>query len=301
MLDLLPEEVPTGSTAEPLFLLLQGGLGNQLMQYVLAQTLARRSCRPLIASTTLLTSRTRRFRGLTSRSVSPLLENRLLLSAPRWHREAWSRLIARLPGSLNSRVITDRCLIQAAHAANSIDELIDRQLIHTHATHPLVFQPLFQDCWRDILSQLGSYLRQPPPAIALHVRRADYLKPSSGFFVLTEQYYRSAIERALSILNPTEVPKVIDVFTDDPVWCDVHLRDHRWSLRIIPGSPESDLASMAHANLLITANSSLSAVAAHLAQLRNPMSCVLTPDKWLRVVDGRLGDLRKLDWQVVKC
>jgi hypothetical protein len=230
-----------------------------------------------------------------------LLEHRLFWSSPRWHHEVWSRLIARFPDSLNSLVITDRRLIQAGHAANSLDELTDRQLIHTHATHPLVFQPLFRHCWLEILTQLGSYLRQPPPTIALHVRRADYLKPSSGFYVLTEEYYRSAIDRAFSILSPVAVPQVIDVFTDDPSWCDVRLRDHRWSLRIIPGSPESDLASMAHAKLLITANSSLSAVAAHLAQIHNSQAIILTPDKWLRVVDGRLGDLRKSSWIAVKC
>jgi hypothetical protein len=56
---------------------------------------------------------------------------------------------------------------------------------------------------------------------------------------------------------------------------------------------------MAQVKTLITGNSSLSAVAAHLAQLRDPLTRVITPERWLLKDDGRLGDLRKPGWQVV--
>jgi hypothetical protein len=293
--------VVRGQNSQQLLLFLQGGLGNQLMQYVLAKTLAQHTKKQLIVSKTLLASRTRRWRGLTSRSISPLLEHRLSWKRDQCHHQAWSRLSARLPDRLNSHVITDRVLAKAAHAPNPIDELLDRTLIHTHATHPLIFETFFHDCWCDILTQLGHYLRQPTSDIVLHVRRADYLKSSSGFLVLTEEYYRTAIDLATSVLGAVGRSIQIDVFTDDPAWCHSRLRDSRWTLRINKGSPEQDLASMAHAGLLITANSSLSAVAAHLAQIHNPQAIILTPDKWLRVVDGQLGDLRKSSWIAVKC
>ena len=288
------------SDTQHLLLLLQGGLGNQLMQYVFAETLAKSTDRCLLGSKVLFGSKIRRFRGVTCRSVSPLLEHRFSWKVVPWHHEFWARLRARLPEAIVSTVITDCVLAEAAHAPDPLRYLSNRHVIHTHATHPLVFNPLFSESWHRILVDLGSYLRRPPPNIALHVRRADYVSHSSGFCVLPESYYRSAIERALVFSASQVSSPVIHAYSDDPAWCEAHLQDPRWSLRISVGSPEQDLASMAHARILITANSSLSAVAAHLAQLRESQTKVLTPQRWLLVDDGRLGDLRKPDWVVVK-
>ena len=57
----------------PLQLLIQGGLGNQLLQWVLAETLAKQRQRELRIDNTLMRSWSRAQRGLSQRQISPLL------------------------------------------------------------------------------------------------------------------------------------------------------------------------------------------------------------------------------------
>jgi hypothetical protein len=197
-------------------------------------------------------------------------------------------------------VLTDRVLVEAARGRPFLAGLDGVRVIHSHASHPGVFGAEFAASWQATLEALGPYRREDPPQVALHVRRADYLNPRSGFVLLGEPYYRAALGRALALVAAGDAGAVpIDVFSDDPAWCRTHLRDRRWDLRISGGTPVEDLAAMAGARVLITGNSSLSAIAAHLAQLRDPRTPVLTPAQWLLREDGRLGNLRKADWQVV--
>jgi hypothetical protein len=147
--------------------------------------------------------------------------------------------------------------------------------------------------------------------VALHARRGDYLLPRSGFIPLAPSYYRRAlgvVEAALGLSAPADGGNgegqagrpPLHVFTDDPAWCRAHLGGLGWELRIAAGSPEQDLARLASARALVISNSSFSAVAAHLARLRDPATVVVCPDRWLLEEDGRLGDLRGTDWLTVE-
>lgn len=285
---------------EPLLLLLQGGLGNQLLQLVLGESLAQVLGRRLMGSTVLMESRSRRFRRVTHRDVSPLVRQRLPLGPVPWHRHLAPRLAARLGDPLGMGLLTDRVLVEAARGSSVLAGLDGVRVIHSHATHPGVFGAEFTSSWQATLEALGPYGRGDPPEVAVHVRRSDYLNPRSGFVLLGEPYYRAALGRALALVATGDAgPMAIHVFSDDPAWCRSHLQDRRWRLRISEGTPEEDLAAMAAARVLITGNSSLSAIAGHLAQLREPRTPVLTPGQWLLREDGRLGNLRKADWQVV--
>lgn len=282
-----------------LVLLLQGGLGNQLLQLVLAESLAQASTDRLVASTVLLESRSRRLRGLTRRCLSPLVMERLLLKPEPWHRYAVPRLAARFGSPLMVKVLTDRFLVETAPVSSLLDQLGWVRLIHTHATHPALFGEEFQTSWLTTLESLRSYGLTSPVQVALHVRRADYLNPRSGFIALGEAYYRSALAHGLATLPGGAPPTAVHVCTDDPEWCRMHLQNPAWRLVFTAGTPEQDLATMAHARILITSNSSLSAIAGHLAQLRDPRTLVITPGRWLLNPNGRLGDLRKPAWHVV--
>ncbi len=295
------------AAADPLLLLLQGGLGNQLFQVVLARTLAAQHGRELVVDPVLLQSRLRRLRGVTPRSLSPLLAGRLPLVATPWHHRAVGRLAARWGGSAAASVLTDAGLEQAVPAGLVPQGLGAIRLLRTHATHPALYGPAFQPAWEDLAAALEPLRSGPPPALALHVRRGDYLQPRSGFFPLEPAYYRRGLERieaspalaARAGLGGASRP-VLHLFTDDPAWCRTHLGDAGWDLRIEAGSPEQDLARLAAARVLITSNSSFSAVAAHLARLRDPAAVVLCPDRWLLEEDGRLGNLRSPDWLAVE-
>ena len=291
---------PIPRDGQELLLLLQGGLGNQLFQLVLAESLARALVRPLARSTVLMESRSRRLRGLTCRTLSPLVRERLPVVSMPWHRYLAQRLAARLKKPIWPGVLTDRLL---AETARQPSPLLDRlgwvRFIHSHATHPALFGAEFTASWLATLEALGSCWPGPAVAVAVHVRRTDYLNPRSGFVPLGESYYRAALAKALAALPTQYTPIVVHVCSDDPQWCRIHLQDPAWRLEISHGTPEQDLATMVHARVLITSNSSLSAIAGHLAQLRDPSTLVLTPGRWLLKADGRLGDLRKADWQVV--
>ncbi|MBD2548362.1 alpha-1,2-fucosyltransferase [Microcystis elabens FACHB-917] len=283
-----------------LLLLLQGGLGNQLLQLALGETLAAAFDRELMGSTVLLESRSRRLRGLTARSISPVVLERLVCPPSPWGRHLPARLMARLADPASAGVLTDRGLLEAVRQPPLLDRLGWVRVIHSHATHPALFGEAFTSAWRAILEVLVPHLRGPAPRVAVHVRRTDYLLPRSGFRLLGEPYYRAALERALATRgSASAAPLLVNAYSDDPTWCCDHLQDPRWRWEFGGGTPEQDLAAMAHAEMLITGNSSLSAVAAHLAQLRDPLTTVLTPERWLLKDDGRLGDLRKPGWQVV--
>lgn len=296
-----------GAAAHPLLLLLQGGLGNQLFQVVLASTLAAQHGRELVVDPVLLQSRLRRLRGVTPRRLSPLLAGRLPLVATPWHHRAAVRLAARWRRTAAAWVLTDAALERAAAAGALPQGLGAIRLLHTHATHPALYGPSFQPAWEDLAAALEPLRSGPPPALALHVRRGDYLKPRSGFFPLEPGYYRRALElikaspalAARAGLGGASRP-MLHLFTDDPAWCRTHLGDAGWDLRVEAGSPEQDLARLASARVLITSNSSFSAVAAHLIRLKDPASLVLCPDRWLLEEDGRLGDLRSPDWLAVE-
>ena len=305
---------PTGGGGgEPLLLLPQGGLGNQLFQVALARALAERFGRRLVVDPVLLGSRLRRLRGVTPRSLSPLLAQ--LLPEPQatpWHRQARARLAARLAsrrsGGGPGWALTDAGLARAAAEGDPLERLGGIRLLRTHATHPALYGPAFESAWRAIATALQPLAGPEPPALAAHVRRGDYLHPRAGFFPLPAEYYRRALARlgrlpglAAGAGGGGEGARpALHLFTDDPDWCRAHLGGIGWELRVETGGPEDDLARLASARALILSNSSFSAVAAHLARLRDPSTPVVCPDRWLLREDGRLGDLRGPDWLVVE-
>ena len=286
--------------SQELLLLLQGGLGNQLLQLVLGESLAQAHGLRLVGSLALLESSSRSLRGLTSRRISPLVGKRVPLVPRTWHRHVLARITARIGRPLTRGVLTDSLLLAEANRGSSLlEQLAQIRVIHSHATHPNIFGAEFISAWQAILQEIQFYRQECDVAIAIHVRRSDYLNPRSRFWTMGEPYYRRAIAKALMLLPTGSTPPIIHVCSDDPAGCQEHLQDPSWQLKIACGTPEQDLATMVEAQVLITSNSSLSAIAGHLAQLRDPRTPVLTPGCWLRNPAGRLGDLRKPNWQVV--
>jgi hypothetical protein len=283
---------------EPLLLLLQGGLGNQLLQLVLAQALAERRRSPLVVSTVLLHSQLRQLRGLTPRQLSPLVADAVTLTPQPWHHHGLPRLLARLP--LQTPVLNDAALLDASRHNDPLDSLASCQVIHSHGTALLLFSPAFDPQWQRLEQQLR---RQHPsgmitPHLALHVRRGDYTATSSGFRLLEQNYYLRALHQAFAD-NPGLNRQVL-LFSDDLQWCMQELSNGPWTLNPQNGSAEADLAQLSQASALIISNSSFSAIAAHLAQQRCPGLSIYAPDKWLLpAMAARLGDLRQSHWQLV--
>ena len=274
------------ANSTPLQLLIQGGLGNQLLQWVLARTLATQQQRELQIDTTLMRSWSRAQRGLSQREISPLLDP----ADKAWHHWLLARARRRLH-PLEASTLTDAQLLASGSSEELLAQTPDRLI--NHGTTSLLFGAPFQEAWQDIHRRLPQVRAQV--GLGLHLRRGDYLNPASGFMALPLGYYRRAIEQVFEQMP--QLDRRIVLFSDDPDWGKGHLKDSSWELDIASGKPEEDLAAMAAMQALVISNSSLSAIAAHLGESFGEMQLVICPDQWLRDPSRKaLGDLRKPSW-----
>ena len=267
-------------------LLIQGGLGNQLLQWVLASTLTARQQRELRIDRTLMRSWSRAKRGLSQRQISPLVGP----ADKVWHHWLLARAFRRLR-PLDRSTLTDSQLLSAGTSEELLALTPDRLM--THGTTPLLFDAPFEEAWLDIHRRLPQV--QTQAGLGLHLRRGDYLNPSSGFMALHLGYYRRGIQRIFEEMPQLE--RRIVLFSDEPDWGQAHLNDPSWELEIASGTPEKDLAAMAAMRALVISNSSLSAIAAHLGESFGALQLVICPDQWLSDPERKaLGDLRKRSW-----
>jgi hypothetical protein len=135
---------------------------------------------------------------------------------------------------------------------------------------------------RDLLFA-GRAAPMGPPYAAVHVRRGDYVsvdRNTDRLGVCTVSYFQSAI----SLLG-TDLPIV--VVSDDPAWCETHLRglDPR-RLRIVTGgNPTDDLFLLAHSSEHVLSNSTFSWWGAILSET----SMVIAPTPWFDSDDYGAG------------
>ena len=272
-----------------LTLFVKGGLGNQVMQWVYAEGLARKNGLPLLVCSRLLKSRSRAARGLTARNLSRIVRS---LSNPIQSNifyYLFCRLVNRLP--LFKNLIAGNTQIMNP---NRIFNIPRTRCILTDGTSPLVFSSEFTPEWEKVHKEVGMRLAINTD-IGVHVRRGDYANESSGFFALERDYYLRAINLALGLLKQ-ENPK-ITVFSDDPSWCKRNLSSPAWNTLISQASPEEDLYAMSKTKALVISNSSFSAVAAHLGETFEDLQVVICPDQWFAKSNHTsLGDLRKSSW-----
>lgn len=276
---------------KPLRVLLQGGTGNQLMQLVFARFAAEKTERKAIVYKTLLESNLRNTRGVTNRNLSTIIPKISIIGKTPFHKWIFARLLRRL-SIFKSLVISDRGLVKT-DIVNVVHQGKDAEFIITHATSPELFSSRFRSLWKEVYDELPKSMS--PTSFGLHIRRGDYLKGTSGFVSLPLDYYRRAIEHVFEQLPNLE--RRIMLFSDDPGWGQVNLKDSRWELEIASGTPEEDLAAMAAMRALVISNSSLSAVAAHLGESFGQLQLVICPNQWLSNPERKaLGDLRKPSW-----
>ncbi|HAI84716.1 MAG TPA: hypothetical protein DCL43_13710 [Chitinophagaceae bacterium] len=141
-------------------------------------------------------------------------------------------------------------------------------------------------------------------AIALHVRRGDYLsnkKAASKMAHLTDEYYTSA----LNLLKSQLADARVFIFSNDIDWVTNVLVK---KLSVIAPCTIVDTSSMAHAALIdfslmkmckhqIIANSTFSWWSAYLNPYPNKL--VVAPSKWYQAIKHNLSDLYPSEWIVV--
>jgi Glycosyl transferase family 11/Glycosyl transferase family 2 len=131
-----------------------------------------------------------------------------------------------------------------------------------------------------------------PTAVAVHVRRGDYLDPANRacFGVCEPGYYRAAMAQLRARLAQPQ----FRIFSDDPAWCRDSFAAPDVVIAAAPdGDAAADLIAMARCRHHILANSSLGWWAAWLGA--RPDSHVIAPIPWFNEAP-RAGDLLPAHW-----
>lgn len=272
-------------------LLLQGGLGNQLLQCCLFSSLTNTTLRDLPICTQLLRSRLRRLRFVTQRSPSLLI-----FQNQKVHLSTAKLLLLRL---------FLRCSPLGQYLCDGALKMVSigkSQYFNGDGLTTFCFDSEHDPFWLSVLCALdeiyGSVLLGP--SLAVHIRREDFYfvktTLTTGLYPLPLEYYQIALSSfgIFPFSNQT-----IRVCTDSPKEARQLLESYYPSIIIdAESSPEKDLWFLSHASYIVISNSSFSAVGAHLSQLRNKYSNIIAPKNWFsspRFYKSRV-DIRKDSW-----
>lgn len=276
-------------------LLAQGGLGNQLLQLAASISISDSFGVNLGVSDILLSSRIRALRGVQKRHLS------FLLASYRTYKAMplsvyYARFIRRL--GLSS-------VLEYPHSMSRIS-LRGISYFIGDGLHPALFDKTLDGFWHSINSSLDQSFGVPSVSGGLiaHVRRGDFLSAKvfkySSLYPLPSSYYTNALT---FFGQNTSCNASYQVISDDiPFVLREPSLDSFGSFTCnASSSPERDLWLLTHSSKLILANSTLSAVGAHLASLRNPNVAVVAPRNWFATnsLNKTRFDLRKTCWNLI--
>lgn len=139
--------------------------------------------------------------------------------------------------------------------------------------------------------------------IAIHVRRGDYRseKIMSKYVTQDEEYYRKAIDKAISIINNSEASLLF--FSDDISWCRDRFSDYGSAVFVdgkITGSPLVEMLFMQNVKCLVMSNSTFSWWSAWLSDRNDRF--VIAPARWYQddKMNGKaIRALIKDDWMLI--
>ena len=121
-------------------------------------------------------------------------------------------------------------------------------------------------------------------SVAIHVRRGDYTnsKFNKRFVNLDMDYYKKAIDKAVSILSMTNADNIsFYCFSNDIAWCRNNFSDLKNVTYVdnsISSGPEMDMSLIELAKVKIIANSTFSWWAAWLSDRKD--DTVIAPSAW---------------------
>ena len=275
-------------------LLIQGGLGNQLLQLCLASSWCIDNSIPLSVDVSLFSSRSRYLRGVTRREISPLVE--ALCSTV----------------SLNNSIIPRVAFRLGCFS----DELYDGALskvstfwgpfLKGDGVSRLAFDPRHSPFWSRVVHFLFLFCW---PAgmeckfdIVAHVRGTDFASgrvlSRTGLYPMSLSYYISAIDLAASRLNSFD-PSIL-IVTDAPEFVREQLIPilRYTNIVVSSASPQLDMLHLICAPVMIISNSSFSALSAHLSAVAGYSASVICPRFWFHpsYSGSCRGDLRSNTW-----
>lgn len=277
------------------YVILQGGLGNQMFQLAMGTIVAKQVATSLhLVDDLLLRHRvgvTPRVFELHAFGYRP--DRAIHIGMKCRIRGAELPLLGRIFRALDPSILTDG----RVWTQDSLDYWRDRATLilsgfwQNQSTLFELHREAISRIFVPRCPRLRGMTLQPTGCAAAHVRRGDYVtNPSAASHHggLDVDYYRRAIDE----IRRGHALKCIDVYSDDPAWCARHLKlQVPW--KVVPSStdPLDDLWAMSKYEYLITANSSYSWWAGWLGngvvvaprQWSLAGSDVFIPSGWLRV------------------
>jgi hypothetical protein len=272
-----------------LVLLPQGGLGNQLIQYGYAQSLATRSSAVVQVNPVLMGASWARLRGVSFRPLSPWLAGYwpLMHGRPRRGLDLVLSKACRLQGRLLGEACNDADLVAALASA----PLHRRFWMLGYYQRRQAFSADALPLWRHVASRLLAMPGLSPHSegeVALHVRLGDYLLPQNQrlFALLTVQ---DLVARALSWRHQLGGCCPISLFTDSPALLAAQLEQfcttrQRAQLQIQSrASAEADFLALIQYRHIVASNSTFSLCAGQLSWLLwgdSSGPTLLLPPRW---------------------
>lgn len=273
---------------------LLGGLGNQLFQWAAACHYQEKNNIPVKID---LTFCGKRYSKHNSSITDLVLENapKVEILAP---RDSFATFLvericshSKLLNYLRNRA-ERRCIFRSN---GYVENLLDSKalIIRGYFQSFLYLSSITEEPLRVSLHEPNKALESKPEstAIAIHLRRGDYLNLVDSFGVLSDVYYLNALEQISEKINPTR----IDIFSNDLIAAEDLARKIGPLARVQnPIENETDAAILIRISeykFLITANSSFSWWAGNL----NEKKTVVYPKPWFRTLSTP-DDLHPPDW-----
>lgn len=292
---------------------LSGGLGNQLFQYAFGLYLEKIYQRRVLTDAAYL-SANKGAQLLTQRDYSLAIFNIRPKFCNQWHLALFQQSRYWRLNALAEKFFD-------VHSYQPIEES-DDFLVAEHLPRHALMTGNWQDNryvqavttelrkqlqFRDRLTKEALHWQQKidnqPVAVALHVRRGDYLKPHVAQLLppLSWDYYVQAIQQ---VQQQCGEQAFFYVFSDDTEWCQRQFATMDIPCAIVPNSfdnqPFADFQLMTRCRHFVTANSTFSWWGAWLGAA--PDKQVWTPSRWYATPELNQQKRVKLippDWHTV--
>jgi hypothetical protein len=222
-------------------------------------------------------------------TIGIALKNKVGYSFPRWNYQ--SNFINPLPDLVDNDYID-----WAFYDPEYIDIVWTNENTHWNMKGYFQSYKYFDEFRNSILYYFRPVMEFPEVdsnAVAVHVRRGDYLKLPDIHPVLPLSYYYNCFTQFRSATP-------MYIFSDDIEWCKENFpkRFPNWGYCFVaPSNDITDLLYMSQFKNFIISNSSYSWWAAYLSKSEN----VFAPDIWTKIEDRKIINDRIPEyWQIVR-
>ena len=283
------------------FVVLQGGLGNQLFQIALGKHILEK----VKPNKVVYLDCTKNFKQVHN-SHSSNLFSLSLFRVPKWQHLIIRLIISRL-ASFFPRLVHyvedknfDYDRITKDNSVLSLHNGYWQKLRIAHAILPdlskclVSLYPNSDLC--NLYSRTSKYMPQNP-ILAVHIRRGDFFRDSNSIHaVCSLDWYTRAIDFYLSKNNNANVI----IFSDDVAWVNSIEFLSKFIVFAEPVHDEEVLAYMSSADDFIISNSTFSYWASLVKTYRDSSASVIAPFYWFVNVPSQSLDLLPQNWTLLK-